>query len=117
MPENDEQAWQQAFKAMGRQDPKICIFLKKGRFAGVEGDQALVEFQQDGSEVLMQLLLKPEKRAVVDQCLTEAFGREMHLRAMQPGAPLRKTAAPDGKKNLERVYEAFPREKIEIIDE
>ena len=25
--------------------------------------------------------------------------------------------APDGKKNLERVYEAFPREKIEIIDE
>ena len=117
VPENDEQAWQQAFKAMGRQDPKICIFLKKGRFAGVEGDQALVEFQQDGSEVLMQLLAKPDKRAVVDQCLTEAFGREMHLRATQPGAPARKTAAPDGKKNLERVYEAFPREKIEIIDE
>ena len=117
VPENDEQAWQQAFKAIGRQDPKICIFLKKGRFAGTDGDQALLEYPQDGSEVLMKLLAAPEKRAVVDQCLSEAFGREMHLRAVQPGASARKAAAPAGRKNLDRVYEAFPREKIEIIDE
>ncbi|MBO4883786.1 MAG: DNA polymerase III subunit gamma/tau [Clostridia bacterium] len=117
VPENDEQAWQQAFKAIGRQDPKICIFLRKGRFAGADGDQALLEYPLDGGEVLMKLLAAPEKRAVVDQCLSEAFGREMHLQTVQPGAPVRKTAAPDGKRNLERVYEAFPREKIEIIDE
>ena len=116
VPESDEQAYQLAFKAIGRQDPKICIFLKKGRFAGVEGDEALVEYAQDGSEILARLLAAPDKRVIVDQCLTEAFGRPMRLRTTQPGAP-RKAAAPDGRKNLERVYEAFPRDKIEIIDE
>ena len=116
MAENDEQAYQQAYKAIGRQDPKICIFLKKGRFAGVEGDEVLIEYPQDGSEVLARLLTAPDKRAVVDQCLSEAFGRAMRLRTTQPGAP-KKAAAPDARKNLERVYEAFPREKIEIIDE
>ena len=55
MPESDEQAYQLAFKAIGRQDPKICIFLKKGRFAGVEGDEALVEYAQDGSEILARI--------------------------------------------------------------
>ncbi|MBR3652342.1 MAG: hypothetical protein IKN60_00120, partial [Bacteroidales bacterium] len=113
---SDEEAYQLAFKAIGRQDPKICIFLKKGRFAGVEDDEALVEFPQDGSELLAKLLAAPEKRAVVDQCLTEAFGRPMRLRTTQPGAP-KKAAAPGGRKNLDRIYEAFPRDKIEIIDE
>ena len=117
VPESDEQAYQLAFKAIGRQDPKICIFLKKGRFAGVEGDEALVEYPQDGSEVLAKLLSAPDKQAVVDQCLTEAFGRPMRLRCTQPGAPKKAAATGDGRKNLERVYEAFPRDKIEIIDE
>ncbi len=114
VPENDEQAWQQAFKAIGRQDPKICIFLRKGRFAGLDGSEALLEYPEDGSEVLAQLLGRADKRAVVDQCLSEAFGREVHLRTTKPGAPRK---APDARNNLERVYEAFPRDKIEIIDE
>ena len=41
-----------------------------------------------------------------------------HIVSM-PEEQVRELAAAifNGKKNLERVYEAFPREKIEIIDE
>jgi len=116
-PENDEQAWQQAFKAIGRQDPKICIFLKKGRFAGLDGDQVLLEYPADGSELLAQLLSRTDKQAIVDQCLSEAFGRAVHLRTTQPGAAARKVPAADGRKALEQIYETFPRDRIEIIDE
>ena len=93
------------------------MFLKKGKFAGVDGDSALVEYPPDGSEVLAQLLAKPEKKALIEQSLTEAFGRPMYLRTAVKGAAARPGSNAAGKKALDLAYETFPRDKIEILDE
>lgn len=119
-PESDEQAWQQAYKAIGRADAKIGIFLKKGRFAGVQDDAAVIEYPRDGSEVIVQLLNKPEKKELIEKALSDAFGRGMLLRATIEGSD--STAAgrapgAQGKRALDRIYDAFPRDKIEIVDE
>ena len=49
--------------------------------------------------------------------MSEAFGRELHIQF--GGRAEKKKAAPvtDGRKKLDQVYEAFPRDKIEIIDD
>ncbi len=117
-PENDEQAWQQAYKAIGRIDAKIGIFLKKGRFAGLEDDAAVIEYPQDGSEVIVQLLNRPEKKEIIEKALSEAFGRSLRLRATLEGAASGAPAnSAPGKKALDKIYDAFPRDKIEIVDE
>ena len=116
-PESEDQAWQQAFKAIGRADAKICIFLKKGRFTGVKDGMAVVEYPPDGSEVIVQLLNRPDKREIIDRALGEAFGSDVHLRTVVQGASARESAAGSGKRALDKIYEAFPRDKIEIVDE
>ena len=116
-PENEDQAWQQAFKAIGRADAKIGIFLKKGRFTGVKDGMAVVEYPPDGSEVIVQLLGRPDKKEIIDKALGEAFGGGVRLRAVVQGASQRESAAGQSRRALDKIYEAFPRDKIEIVDE
>ena len=116
-PENEDQALQQAFKAIGRADAKIGIFLKKGRFTGVKDGMAVVEYPPDGSEVIVQLLGRPDKKEIIDKALGEAFGGGVRLRAVVQGASQRESAAGQSRRALDKIYEAFPRDKIEIVDE
>ena len=116
-PENEEQAWKQAVLAIGRVDGKIGMFLKKGRFIGVKDGAATIEYPSDGSEVIVQLLNKPEKKETIDKVVGEIFGSGVHFRAMVQGASTPKGTTGQGKARLDKVYEAFPRDKIEIVDE
>ena len=116
-PENEDQAWKQAAQAIGRVDGKIGMFLKKGRFIGVKDGTVTVEYPSDGSEVIMQLLSKPERKEIIDKVVGEIFGENVHFRAVVQGAPVHGNPAGQGKQAMNRVYESFPRDKIEIIDE
>ena len=116
-PENDAQAYDQGMKLVVKNDPGTGMLLRKGRFAGIDGDMMVIEFPMDGSELFVQRFNKPEKREVVEKYMSEAFGRTVHI---QFGSKAEKKAVlpgTDGKKKLEQVYEAFPRDKIEIIDD
>lgn len=117
-PENDAQAFEQGMKLVIKNDPGAGMLLKKGRFVGVEGDVLTIEFPNDGSELFAQRFNKPEKREPVEKYMSEAFGRPLHVQ-VGGQAPRKPSAATttDGKKKLDQVYEAFPRDKIEIIDD
>ena len=103
---------------MLKSDPGLGMSLKKGKFAGLDGDMLIIEFPADGSEIFVQKLNKPDKREAVEKCMSEAFGQPLHVQ-IGSRAESKKPSAPsaDGKKKLDQVYEAFPRDKIEIIDE
>ena len=117
-PENEAQAYDQGLKMVVKSDPGTGMLLRKGKFAGLDGDALIIEFPNDGSELFAQRFNKPEKREVVERCMSEVFGRELHIQ-FGAKAEKKKAAAPstDGKKKLDQVYEAFPRDKIEIIDD
>ena len=117
-PENEAQAFDQGVKLMLKSDPGLGMSLKKGKFAGLDGDMLIIEFPADGSEIFVQKLNKPDKREAVEKCMSEAFGQPLHVQ-IGSRAESKKPSAPsaDGKKKLDQVYEAFPRDKIEIIDE
>ena len=116
-PENETQAYEQAVKQMIKTDPGSGMLLKKGKFAGIDGDSLLIEFAQDGSQLFMQKLNKPEVREAIERCVSDIFARPLRVQLTSP--TVKKSAAPtsDGKKKLDQVYEAFPRDKIEIIDD
>ncbi len=117
-PENEAQAYDQGMKMVIKAEPGAGMLLKKAKFAGIEGDTLYIEFPADGSELFAQRFAKPEKRDVVEKQMSEAFGRPLHVQ-VRGQVETRKPAAPklDGRKKLDQVYEAFPRDKIEIIDD
>ena len=78
---------------------------------------AVVEYPPDGSEVIVQLLGRPDKKEIIDKALGEAFGGGVRLRAVVQGASQRESAAGQSRRALDKIYEAFPRDKIEIVDE
>ncbi|MBQ2957325.1 MAG: DNA polymerase III subunit gamma/tau, partial [Clostridia bacterium] len=115
-PENDAQAYDQGVKLVLK-DPGVGMALKKGKFIGVEDDMLTIEFPE-GGEVFIQKLSRPEAKALIEARMSEVFGRPVHVHLICQSTQ-KKPASPraDGKKKLDQVYEAFPREKIEIIDD
>jgi len=92
--------------------------IKKCRFVRMEEDTIIIEFPSDGSQVFAQKITKPGVKELIERHMSDVFGRPVHIQAAAP-AQAKRTSQPaaGGKKNLEQVYEAFPREKIEIIDD
>lgn len=117
-PENETQAFEQGVKLVVKTEPGLGMQLRKGKFASLKDDMLTVEFPGDGGDVYVQTLSKPEKRETIEKRMSEAFDRPLHVQficqteAKKPSVP-----SIDGRKKLDQVYEAFPREKIEIIDE
>ena len=124
-PVSDEAAqegYKGTIKALDRRGLlPLCFNLKKGKFLGVRGDAALVEFSSE-AQVHAAYVTAPERLNQINECLTEAFGRDMRLVVVTPGAPVAAAAQkPAGKAaaqfNMDSVLAAFPRDKIEIIDD
>ncbi len=114
-PEDEAQAYAQGVKLVIKSDPGTGMILKKGKFVRTEDNALIIEFPE-GTEVLAQKITK--SHAVIDQKMSEAFGRDLHIQVTTQSAP-KKPSAPDagGRKRLDQVYEAFPRDKIQIIDD
>jgi hypothetical protein len=114
-PEDEAQAFAQGVKLVIKSDPGVGMILKKGKFLRIEDNALMIEFPE-GAEVLAQKVTK--SHTIVDQKMSEAFGRDLHIQIAAQSAP-KKPTAPDagGKKRLDQVYEAFPRDKIQIIDD
>lgn len=109
------QQYLDAIDAVGQQQPSIRTMLGKMRFAGVEGDVVTVEF---GGDAIMVRSLIERKTDIIEAALSQAFGRDMHLRTAMAGATA--SAAPAtakaARKVIEQSYEVFGRDKIDLTD-
>ncbi len=117
-PEDEAKAYDQAVKQIIKSEPGIGMAIKKGKFVRMEEDAVIIEFPADGSQVFAQKVTRAGVKELIERHMSDAFGRPVHIQVGVP-AEKKKAAAPtvSGKKNLDQVYEAFPREKIEIIDD
>ena len=116
-PENDDAAYKQALKLLFAAEPRLSLLLKKAQFNGLSGDQVMLTFPGDGSDINAALLSQQDKKQAVDKALSEAFGREVHAQ-FGSGAPAAPTGpTKDARQKLDAVYEAFPRESIELTDD
>ncbi len=116
-PESDDAAYKQALKLLFAAEPRLSLLLKKAQFNGLSGDQALLTFPGDGSDINAALLSQQDKKQAVDKALSEAFGREVHAQ-FGSGAPAAPTGpTKDARQKLDAVYDAFPRESIELTDD
>jgi len=53
----------------------------------------------------------------VEKHMSEVFGRTLHIQFGSKVEKKKTGPTTDGRKKLDQVYEAFPRDKIEIIDD
>ena len=82
------------------------------QMADFENDVVTMEFGRDG--IMVRPLLE-KKSALIEAALSEAFGREMHVRMVNAGARPMKTSAA-AKNVIEQSYDIFGRDKIELTD-
>ena len=78
---------------------------------------AVVEYPPDGSEVIVQLLGRPDKKEIIDKGLGEAFGGGVRLRAVVQGAISGKARPDRAGARWTRYTKRSPGDKIEIVDE
>ena len=100
-----------ALDALSKTHPQIFGMLKDAAFRGLDGDSALLELPRTRA-FYRQILEKDDKRAPVEQALTEAFGRALNMRFVQAG----ETPKTDGRV-LEQAYDIFGRVKVSVLDE
>ena len=112
----DDELYQQGLKAIGKQDPRTWTLMNKGRFGGVTDDTVRLVFDPKGAEQFITLLSGAERAAFIDERMSEAFGRRVHLRPEALQAAPAGAINPDNKPNLERLLDVFPRDKVELTD-
>jgi len=100
-----------ALDALAKSHPQIFGMLKDAAFRGLDGDSALLELPRTRA-FYRQILEKDDKRAPVEQALTEAFGRPLNMRFIQAG----EAPKSDGRV-LEQAYDIFGRDKVSVLDE
>ena len=114
--EDDAQRFQKALKALGRQNVNLLVSLKKGKFAGIEGDAARIEFFP-ADEIHQEILSQGEKCAAVEACLSEVFERPLRAVFAKRGADKEKEKPSVGNRQLEQAFDLFGRENVTIVDD
>lgn len=106
------QIWDRAIKLL-RKEPSIYSQMMQGRFTGITGDTATMVFQK-GGEIFLNTLRQPARLSRIEALLSEAAGKPMRLQLDMEASP----AAPVAAKNtIQRVFDAFGRENVQVVDE
>jgi hypothetical protein len=108
-PASDAECYIKAVKALAAVDPRVCMNLKKASFAGLDGATAAIEFSKDDS-IYLDIVSDPDKKKEIEECLSQSFGRPIRagFRIKQEAPP------PVGRQVIDRIYDAFPRDKVEL---
>ena len=110
--EDETKLYQQTLKLIGKQDANIVMVLKKASFAGVTNGAAHIEFPE-GNEVFIALITQESKKAILESCFSEVFGRPLRVVITQKDAKTKSTAEKD---IIDRVIDTFSRENVIITD-
>ena len=114
----DKEAFDRAVKLVAKSAPHLMMLLKKAEFRGTEGGFAVVAYDGE-NDILRQASERSAREQAVTDCFTQAFGREMALKIVsRDAAPsVTKEQKQTEKSNMDLIFVAFPRDKIEITKE
>ena len=120
-----ERIWQEAVRRM-KQIPQLFGMLKYGRLAMSENGLFTVVFDKVTGGMYVKMLSMPEKNAQVSEALTAAAGYPCTFRAAIEGTvgeqdktvlAAQAEAKRQADENLNKVFSAFGRENVRVLDE
>ncbi|MBR5559830.1 MAG: DNA polymerase III subunit gamma/tau [Clostridia bacterium] len=123
-PEADR-IWQEAIRIM-KKDPKLFGLVRGGRLVSGENGLFTVVFDKISGGMYVKMLSMPEKNAQVAAALTQAAGYPCTFRAAIEGTvaesdksilAAQEEAKKQAQNNLDKVFSAFGRENVRVLDE
>ena len=104
-----------ALEIFGQDNASVRPALASMRFAGLDGDAVRVEFAKKN---MMHMKMLERKQAGLEQALSEAFGRTMHIafRTEDEGGASPAGMSVEARRRIEMAYDVFGREPIDITD-
>ena len=120
-----ERIWQEAVRRL-KQNPFIFNSVNKGRLIGGENGLFTEVFDKGSGAIHVKLLSAPDKNAAVAEALSAAAGYPCTFRAALEGTvaesdkailAAQQEAKKQADKNLSKVFDAFGRENVRVLDE
>ena len=102
-----------------RSAPLIFGSVSMGRYQGVRAGAYVLAFAKDPAvAIYMNMLRRDDKRAVVEEALARAGGTPARLCVEHEGeAPQPRDAQQAAQQRLDRVFDVFGRENVQVTDE
>ena len=120
-----ERIWQEAVRRL-KQNPFIFNSVNKGRLISGENGLFTEVFDKGSGAIHVKLLSAPDKNAAVAEALSAAAGYPCTFRAALEGTvaesdkailAAQQEAKKQADKNLSKVFDAFGRENVRVLDE
>ena len=120
-----ERVWQEAVRRL-KQNPFVFNSVNKGRLISGENGLFTEVFDKGGGAIHVKLLSAPDKNAAVAEALSAAAGYPCTFRAALEGTvaesdkailAAQQEAKKQADKNLSKVFDAFGRENVRVLDE
>ena len=120
-----ERIWQEAVRRL-KQNPFVFNSVNKGRLIGGENGLFTEVFDKGSGAIHVKLLSAPDKNAAVAEALSAAAGYPCTFRAALEGTvaesdkailAAQQEAKKQADKNLSKVFDAFGRENVRVLDE
>ena len=120
-----ERIWQEAVRRL-KQNPFLFNSVNKGRLISGENGLFTEVFDKGGGAIHVKLLSAPDKNAAVAEALSAAAGYPCTFRAALEGTvaesdkailAAQQEAKKQADKNLSKVFDAFGRENVRVLDE
>ena len=120
-----ERIWQEAVRRL-KQNPFVFNSVNKGRLISGENGLFTEVFDKGSGAIHVKLLSAPDKNAAVAEALSAAAGYPCTFRAALEGTvaesdkailAAQQEAKKQADKNLSKVFDAFGRENVRVLDE
>lgn len=120
-----ERIWQEAIRQI-KKNPILFGHVNKGRLASCEDGLFTEVFDKGEGAIHAKLLSAPDKNALVAEALSAAAGYPCTFRAALEGTvaesdkailAAQQEAKKQADKNLSKVFDAFGRENVRVLDE
>ena len=120
-----ERIWQEALRQL-KQKPMVFGLVRSGRLATAENGVFTVVYPKGAGAMSVKMLSMKEKNEEVAAALTAAAGYACVFRAALEGTvaesdktilAAQKAAKEQAENNLNRVFDAFGRENVRVVDE
>ena len=120
-----ERIWQEATRLM-KKDPRLFGLVRFGRLVSGENGLFTVVFDKISGGMYVKMLSMPEKNAQVAAALTQTAGYPCTFRAALEGTVQESDKAilaaqqeqkKQAENNLNKVFDAFGRENVRVLDE
>ena len=120
-----ERIWQEALRQI-RQKPMLFGLVRSGRLVSANNGCFTVVYPAGAGAMSVKMLSMEDKNAEVAQCLTAAAGYPCTFRAALEGSvaesdeavlAAQREAKKQAQKNLDKVFDAFGRENVSVLDE